>query len=109
VEPYLAVAWSSGATPVVVLTKADLCDDVAAAVELVAGDAPGVDVLAVSAYTGEGRGRHATTAGRRHALPGGGRLVDTPGMREPGCAVAEAVDDGRLDPARSVAWRTRRT
>src|ERR1700709_2822055 len=33
VERYLAVAWSSGATPVVVLTKADLCDDVPAAVE----------------------------------------------------------------------------
>ena len=32
VERYLAVAWSSGATPVVVLTKADLCDDVAAGV-----------------------------------------------------------------------------
>ena len=35
VERYLAVAWSSGATPVVVLTKADLCDDVAAVVEQV--------------------------------------------------------------------------
>src|SRR3954447_24155198 len=32
VERYLAVAWGSGATPVVVLTKADLCDDVPAAV-----------------------------------------------------------------------------
>ena len=41
VERYLAVAWSSGATPVVVLTKADLCDDVAAAVEQVAEDALG--------------------------------------------------------------------
>lgn len=27
-ERYLSVAWNSGATPVVVLTKADLCDDV---------------------------------------------------------------------------------
>jgi ribosome biogenesis GTPase len=72
-------------------------------------------------------------------LPGGGLLVDTPGMRElalyddtegvetayadvtelaahcrfrdcghrgePGCAVAAAIDDGRLDPARFTAWR----
>src|ERR671929_2286214 len=54
VERYLAVAWSSGATPVVVLTKADLCDDVPAAVAEVADDALGVEVLAVSVRTGEG-------------------------------------------------------
>ena len=54
VERYLAVAWSSGATPVVVLTKADLCDDVAAGVEAVREDALGVEVLAVSSWTGEG-------------------------------------------------------
>ncbi len=185
VERYLAVAWSSGATPVVVLTKADLCDDVAAAVEAVREDALGVDVLFVSSVTGEGlapirallgsgrtaamvgpsgvgksslanalagrtvagtreirddgRGRHTTTARELHLLPGGGLLVDTPGMRElalyddaggvdtayadiaglaatcrfrdcahrsePGCAVAAAIDDGRLDPARFTAWR----
>ena len=80
-----------------------------------------------------------TTARELHVLPGGGLLVDTPGMRElalyddeegvataysdvtglaeecrfrdcahrtePGCAVAAAIDDGRLDPARLVAWR----
>ena len=185
VERYLAVAWSSGATPVVVLTKADLCDDVAAAVEQVAEDALGVEVLTVSSVTGEGidavrallgpgrtgamvgpsgvgksslanalagrplaatgeirddgRGRHTTTARELHLLPGGGLLIDTPGMRElalyddtdgvdtayadvaelaaecryrdcghrsePGCAVAAAIDDGRLDPARFLAWR----
>jgi ribosome small subunit-dependent GTPase A len=186
VERYLAVAWSSGATPVVVLTKADLCDDVAAVVEQVREDALGVEVLPVSSVTGEGldavrdllppgrtgamvgpsgvgksslvnalaggliaatgdiresdgRGRHTTTARELHLLPGGGLLVDTPGMRElglyddgegvdtayadvalladdcrfrdcrhrtePGCAVAAAIDDGRLDPARYSAWR----
>jgi ribosome small subunit-dependent GTPase A len=185
VERYLAVAWSSGATPVVVLTKADLCEDVAAVVEQVREDALGVEVLAVSSVTGEGvdavrallppgrtgamvgpsgvgksslanalagrtlattreirddgRGRHTTTARELHLLPGGGMLVDTPGMRElglyddaegvdtayadvaslaaecrfrdcghrsePGCAVAAALDDGLLDPARYRAWR----
>jgi ribosome small subunit-dependent GTPase A len=185
VERYLAVAWSSGATPVVILTKADLCDDVPAAVEQVAEDALGVEVLPVSSVTGagiaavgallgpgrtgamvgpsgvgksslanalagrvlaetrdirdDGRGRHTTTARELHVLPGGGLLVDTPGMRElglyddadgvetayadvaelaaacrfrdcghrtePGCAVAAALDDGRLDPGRYSAWR----
>jgi putative ribosome biogenesis GTPase RsgA len=41
VERYLAVARSSGATPVVVRTGADLCDDVPAAVERVAEEALG--------------------------------------------------------------------
>ncbi|MGY1835608.1 ribosome small subunit-dependent GTPase A [Blastococcus sp. SYSU DS0510] len=185
VERYLAVAWSSGAAPVVVLTKADLCPDVPAGVAQVADDAAGVPVLAVSSVTGEGldavralvppgstaamvgpsgvgksslanalagrtvagtrdirddgRGRHTTTARELHRLPGGGLLIDTPGMRElglhddadgvdrvfadvtelatrcryrdcghrsePGCAVAAAIDDGRLDPARFTSWR----
>ncbi|MGY1884579.1 ribosome small subunit-dependent GTPase A [Blastococcus sp. SYSU DS0753] len=185
IERYLAVAWSSGAAPVVVLTKADLCDDVAAVVEQVAEDALGVPVLPISSVTGQGlaavgelvgpgrtaamvgpsgvgksslanalagravagtrdiredgRGRHTTTARELHRLPGGGLLIDTPGMRElglhddaggvdrafpdvaelatacryrdcahrtePGCAVATALEDGRLDPARFTAWR----
>ena len=34
-ERYLSIAWDSGATPVIVLTKADLCEDLAQAVSQV--------------------------------------------------------------------------
>ena len=50
----LALAWKSGATPVVVLTKADLAADPAFAASEVAAVAPGVEVLVTSARTGEG-------------------------------------------------------
>jgi ribosome biogenesis GTPase len=53
-ERYLALGWESGAEPVVVLTKADLCDDVEAAVLGVEPVAIGVPVHAVSNVTGEG-------------------------------------------------------
>jgi ribosome biogenesis GTPase len=54
IERYLVLAWESGAQPVVVLTKADLCDDVEAAVTEVETIAIGVPVHAVSNVTGEG-------------------------------------------------------
>jgi ribosome biogenesis GTPase / thiamine phosphate phosphatase len=52
-ERYLATAWDSGADPVVVLTKLDLCDDMEKIVEA-ENVAMGVPVLAVSNVTGEG-------------------------------------------------------
>lgn len=48
-ERYTSLAWNSGATPVVILTKADLCDDVDEKIEDVMGAAPGVEIHAVSA------------------------------------------------------------
>ncbi len=122
-ERYLAVAWDSGASPAVVLTKCDLADhpgldEVAAGVPLVATSALEGRGLAelralvgagrtavlvgssgvgksslINALLGEerqktlpvrtsdGRGRHATTHRELFALPGGGLLIDTPGMR----------------------------
>lgn len=57
VERFLALAWESGAQPVVVLTKADLVPDpvtLAHLVQDVETTAPGVPVLTVSALHGDG-------------------------------------------------------
>ncbi|GKQ37113.1 ribosome small subunit-dependent GTPase A [Streptomyces sp. A012304] len=130
VERFLALAWESGAQPVVVLTKSDLVPDPAALaylVEDVERSAPGVPVLTLSAHQGQGvealaallgrgtsallgasgagkstlanalagedlmdvratrdldgKGRHTTTTRNLLPLPGGGVLIDTPGLR----------------------------
>jgi ribosome biogenesis GTPase / thiamine phosphate phosphatase len=128
IERYLTLAWESGADPVIVLTKADLCEDREAAVGLVEAVAFGVPVhvtstttaegfapvaahlsagrtgacvgssgvgkstlinvlageerLATAAVRGDGKGRHTTTHRELIVLPGGGCVIDTPGMRE---------------------------
>lgn len=128
IERYLALVLQSGATPVVVLTKADLCESVTekrrqaerlhqgllvevldardgmqvAALEswcrvgqtvaLLGSSGVGKSTLANTLGTGDlttggirekdGKGRHTTTTRSLHRLPGGGVLVDTPGMRE---------------------------
>jgi ribosome biogenesis GTPase len=126
-ERFLALAWASGAEPVIVLTKADLHDDPARVVAEAEAIGWGVPVLAVSNVTGQGldqltrhldgnrsgallgssgvgkstlvnrltgrdlatqelrrdgRGRHTTTHRELVMLPGGGILIDTPGLRE---------------------------
>jgi ribosome biogenesis GTPase / thiamine phosphate phosphatase len=184
-ERYLTLAWESGATPAVVLTKADLCDDPLAMLLEAEQVAVGVPAHVVSNVTGEGldelvtylapaktvallgssgvgksslvnrlfddeiqatkelaedgTGRHTTTARQLFRLPGGAMLVDTPGlrevqlwdadegiqeafsdvdelaadcrfndcahMREPGCAVQAAIDEGRLPRERLQSYR----
>ena len=139
IERFLALAWESGATPVVVLSKADLVADPEALRSEVAAIAPGVDVLAVSAESGsglpeltayagtgrtlallgpsgagkstltnalagttvmatralrtDGKGRHTTAHREMVLLPGGGLVVDTPGLRSVGLTdVAESLE-----------------
>jgi ribosome biogenesis GTPase / thiamine phosphate phosphatase len=138
IERFLALAWESGAQPVVTLTKADLVPDAATLAHLVQDvetTAPGVPVVPVSAVDGagldvlaavasggtsvllgqsgagkstlanallgedvmdvqatrdaDGKGRHTTTTRNLLVLPGGGVLIDTPGLRGVGLWDAE--------------------
>jgi ribosome biogenesis GTPase len=52
-ERYLAFAWDGGARPVVVLSKADLCEQLPERAAETEAVAPGVPVVAVSALTGD--------------------------------------------------------
>jgi ribosome biogenesis GTPase len=53
-ERYVAAAWESGAEPVVLLSKADLADDVEATLVSVAGVAAGARVVVLSSFDGRG-------------------------------------------------------
>ena len=181
IERYLTQAYNTGATPVVLLNKADTCPDAMTSVQDVKEVSFGVAVHAISAqeYQGldplmayihqgttvtligtsgvgkstlinclleeerqrvrnicgnTGKGLHTTTHRELIVLPSGGMLIDNPGMRElqlwgeeqnvdgafedieqltkvcqfndchhqtePGCAVQEALTDGRLTQKR---------
>jgi ribosome biogenesis GTPase len=71
IERQLVVAWDSQATPVVILTKADLDDEADAAVEAVAAIAPSVEVMATSVTSGRNLDRVADLLkGRTAAMLG---------------------------------------
>lgn len=54
IERYLTAAWDSGARPVVVLNKLDLCTDFVSRIRAVEEVACGTAILAVSALRGDG-------------------------------------------------------
>jgi ribosome biogenesis GTPase len=54
IERYLGTLWESGALPVIVLSKADLCPDPSLAVSEIGAAAPGVEIYVLSATTGIG-------------------------------------------------------
>lgn len=53
-ERYLTVAWQSGGTPVLILSKADVCENVEEYQKRAEKTAPGVEILCLSSKTGEG-------------------------------------------------------
>lgn len=141
IERLLAVAWESGADPLVVLTKADLVGDGDAIAEDVRLAAPDVDVICCSTATGlgvdtigallhqgrtmvmvgasghgkstltnalvgaevlttrtirdDGKGRHTSARRELLVVPGGGAIIDTPGLR----GVGLQRNDGALRQA----------
>lgn len=53
-ERYLSISWESGATPVIVLTKADVCQNVPEILHEVGSVAVGVDILVTTTKKTEG-------------------------------------------------------
>lgn len=53
-ERYLTMAWESGANPIIVLTKSDLCHDIDNMVEEVNTITFGVPIVVISSVTGKG-------------------------------------------------------
>jgi ribosome biogenesis GTPase len=54
VERYLGIAWDSGANPVIVLTKSDLCKDLSEKLAEIHTVAMGVDVIVTSSMSEDG-------------------------------------------------------
>jgi ribosome biogenesis GTPase / thiamine phosphate phosphatase len=53
-ERYLSISWASGALPVVVLTKSDLCDDTESMLSKVGAVAAGADILITTSMAEDG-------------------------------------------------------
>ena len=54
IERYLMIAWESGANPIIVLSKSDLCDRMAESIDEMQTVARGVPIHAISVVTGNG-------------------------------------------------------
>lgn len=102
IERQLVVAWESGATPVVVLTKADTVDDAEASVAEVQAVAPGVEVLAISTVSGHNMDRIAERVGP-------GRTVALLGLSGIGkSTLVNALTDGVVQRTGEVRATDRR-
>jgi ribosome biogenesis GTPase len=100
-ERLIALAWDSGATPLVVLTKADLAPDVDAVVDDLRASAPGVEVVVVTAARPDGYAalEDHLTAGRTFCLVGrsgaGKSTLTNASLGEDRFAVKDIRSDGK--------------
>ena len=146
IERYLTIAWQSGATPVVVITKADLLDaldepPVAARVVVTSSvtgqgieeiraelhprktgvllgpsgvgkstlinQLMGADVMRTREIHRSGEGRHMTSHRQLVHLPGGGMIIDTPGLREAQLWEGEHALSGIFEDIEALSRRCR--
>lgn len=109
-ERYLALAWGSGAQPVVVLSKADLATDVEAAIALVGAVAGGAPIHVVSSTTGVGLGGLAgwLATGRTVAIIGSSGVGKSTLVNALAGELVEATGGIREDDARGRHTTSRR-
>ncbi|TQR18971.1 ribosome small subunit-dependent GTPase A [Psychrobacillus vulpis] len=109
-ERYLLAAWDSGATPVVVLTKKDACDDLSYYISEVESVAFGVDVFAVSSLTGEGIDNleRLLSAGKTGALLGSSGVGKSSLINALSGVEVMAVSDIREDDSKGRHTTTHR-
>ena len=146
IERYLTIAWQSGASPVVVITKADLVDDLeepavpapvivtsvvtgAGLEEIRAQLNPGrtgvllgpsgvgksslinlligAEVMRTRDIHRSGEGRHMTSHRQLIHLPGGGMIIDTPGLREAQLWMGEDALSGVFEDIEALALQCR--
>ncbi len=109
-ERYVAVAWESGAAPVVLLSKADLGADIAGALLAVEGIAAGAEILVVSSFDGRGVEdvRARIGPGRTAAFVGSSGVGKSTLLNRLAGADVAAVREIREDDARGRHTTTRR-
>ena len=109
-ERYLAVAWESGAEPIVVLSKADLVDDPGPVLTEVERIAVGATILTVSAIDGRGMDdvRQRIGAGRTVAFVGSSGVGKSTLLNRLAGEDLAVVREIRADDARGRHTTTRR-
>ncbi len=109
-ERYLAVAWESGAEPVVILSKADLVDDPTPILAEVERIAVGAAILTVSAIDGRGMDeiRARIESGRTVAFVGSSGVGKSTLLNRLAGEDRAAVKEIREDDARGRHTTTRR-